>query len=131
MGITFYCQSCGVRFEVDPHLQGKRARCRKCGQRTKVPKVAELASLSVAPAVTPVVKKNTARPSNQIPERSWIANLDSSKVALQPLSSDRLTIVRPLRKKPDPLDDESDGAPYLLVKERRSKIPLVPTGRPA
>ncbi len=32
MGIVFFCQSCGARFEVDARMAGKKGRCKKCGQ---------------------------------------------------------------------------------------------------
>src|SRR5262245_24237084 len=90
MGITFFCQNCGVRFEVDSRLEGKRARCRNCGQRTKIPRAKELVSHSARPAAS-----KAATGSSPAPSGSWIANLDTNKVALEPLSGDRFSIVRP------------------------------------
>ena len=38
MGIVFFCQSCGARFEVDPRMAGKRGHCKKCGQIMTIPR---------------------------------------------------------------------------------------------
>lgn len=66
MNVVFFCQSCGSRFEVDAQHSGKSARCKKCGQKTVVPKAAELASMASLPAVkVPEASKapaSTARP---------------------------------------------------------------------
>jgi hypothetical protein len=37
MGIVFFCQSCGARFEVNPQMAGKRGQMppRQAGTRTE------------------------------------------------------------------------------------------------
>ena len=51
MGIVFFCQSCGSRFEVDPRMAGKKGRCKKCGQHMAIPRAEEIASMSAMPAL--------------------------------------------------------------------------------
>ena len=45
MGVVFFCQSCGARFEVEARLAGKKGRCKQCGQYMTVPKAEHLASM--------------------------------------------------------------------------------------
>ena len=51
MGIVFFCQSCGARFEVPDRMAGKKGRCKKCGQYMPVPKAEQLASMAAMPAL--------------------------------------------------------------------------------
>ena len=51
MGIVFFCQSCGARFEVDPRMAGKKGRCKKCGQYMTIPRAEEIASMAAMPAL--------------------------------------------------------------------------------
>src|SRR5262249_11261623 len=51
MGIVFFCQSCGSRFEVDPRMAGKRGHCKKCGQQMTIPRADEIASMSGMPVL--------------------------------------------------------------------------------
>ncbi|WP_435005199.1 HEAT repeat domain-containing protein [Tundrisphaera lichenicola] len=37
MAITFHCESCGKRFDVDEGLAGKRAKCKQCGLSFVIP----------------------------------------------------------------------------------------------
>ena len=51
MGIVFFCQSCGARFEVDPRMAGKAGRCKKCGQQMEIPRAEQIASMAAMPAL--------------------------------------------------------------------------------
>ena len=51
MGIVFFCQSCGARFEVDPRMAGKTGRCKKCGQTMSIPRAEQIASIAAMPAL--------------------------------------------------------------------------------
>ncbi len=51
MGVVFFCQSCGARFEVESRLAGKKGRCKQCGQYMTVPKAEQLASSVSMPAM--------------------------------------------------------------------------------
>src|SRR5262249_60870238 len=51
MGIVFFCQSCGARFEVDPRMAGKSGHCKKCGQLMTIPRPDEIASMVAMPAL--------------------------------------------------------------------------------
>src|SRR5262245_15901508 len=139
MGIVFFCQSCGARFEVDPRMAGKKGRCRRCGQHTMIPRAEEIASMTAGPALAaagavagaPAGAQAAARP---LPVRSRPSDEDEpppsiaawlkagiSQVGLAPLSSDRLP--RPTR--PSALDDAEDSKPYQLaapVLENRGPV---------
>jgi DNA-directed RNA polymerase subunit RPC12/RpoP len=54
MGIVFFCQACGARFEVEERLAGKKGRCKYCGQVTIVPKAEHLSAVfSLKPLSAP------------------------------------------------------------------------------
>jgi hypothetical protein len=119
MGIVFFCQSCGARFEVDPRIAGKRGRCKQCGQHTTIPRADEIASMSAMPAVAaPGVPlgghaariARAAEPAGPS-IASWL-KAGISQVALAPLTLDRV----PRPKRPDPLDDAEDSKPYMLAR---------------
>jgi hypothetical protein len=120
MGIVFFCQSCGSRFEVDPHLAGKKGRCRKCGQYTKIPLAEEIVSMTAMPAVVavgagartlqapPSVRDDEGRPSLG----AWL-KAGITQVGLAPLSGPH----RPVRPfLPSALDDAEDSRPYNLAR---------------
>ena len=51
MGIVFFCQSCGSQVRGQPAMAGKKGRCRKCGQYTRIPRTEEIASMAAMPAL--------------------------------------------------------------------------------
>jgi hypothetical protein len=131
MGVVFFCQSCGSRFEVDARLAGKKGRCKHCGQYTTVPKAEHLASstnmpaLAMAGAGAGAVPRpsalGTAGPGARAPAAGarsmsdWI-NASVSKIGLAPLS------MPAMKKKsfaPSALDDAEDSKPYVLEKPDR------------
>jgi hypothetical protein len=124
MGIVFFCQSCGARFEVDPRLAGKKGRCRKCGQYTTIPRAAEIASMTALPVRAAVVGRAAPIAKGAEPAGpsigAWI-KAGLSSVALAPLTLDRV----PRPRKPDPLDDAEDSRPYVLARpmvETRGRV---------
>jgi hypothetical protein len=128
MGVVFFCQSCGARFEVEARLSGKKGRCKQCGQYMMVPKAEQLASSTGMPAMAmagagaiAVPKRSSvgaAGPGARAAARSmsdWI-NASVSKIGLVPLS------VPPTKRKPfapSALDDAEDSKPYVLEKPDR------------
>jgi hypothetical protein len=118
MGIVFFCQSCGARFEVDPKLAGKRGHCKRCGQLMEIPRAEHLASMASIPALTaayagaaaPAMAAKQAEPA----AAGGLLEMRVSQVGLAPLTVDRMRFKRPA--KPSPLDDAADSKPYVLAK---------------
>jgi hypothetical protein len=126
MGIVFFCQSCGARFEVDAKIAGKKGRCNKCGQTMSVPRAEQLASMVGMPALavpgvgTVSVPRagsvSTARAAADVPSMSDWLKVSMSKVGLAAISQQGI-LKRPV--KPSPLDDAEDSKPYSLAKPDR------------
>ena len=147
MGIVFFCQSCGARFEVDARMAGKKGRCKKCGQYMPIPKSEHLASMSGMPAlaaagvgagagaravaVPRAGALRTAGPAARggveaLSMGDWL-NASMSKIGLAPLSMAAIP-KRPFA--PSALDDAEDSKPYVLEKpDRRDRH--VREGKPA
>jgi hypothetical protein len=122
MGIVFFCQSCGARFEVAPGMAGKKGRCKKCSQQTTVPRAEEIASMSAIPALALAsvgagisAGARPAVPTGGSSIGSWI-KAGISQIGLAPLSVDRMPL-RPTR--PSALDDAEDSKPYVLARPVR------------
>src|SRR5262249_40964226 len=119
MGIVFFCQSCGARFEVDPRMAGRKGRCRQCGQYTTIPRAEEVASMSAMPALAPAaVAVGRAAPAPAADGTAasigaWLRE-GISQIGLAPLTSERLKPARPTR--PSALDDAEDSKPYALAR---------------
>ena len=119
MGIVFFCQSCGSRFEVDPRMAGKKGRCRKCGQYMTIPRAEEIASMTRMPALAAAggggraVPVPPPMPHDEPPPSigAWL-KAGISQVGLAPLSADRIPL-RPVL--PSALDDSDDSEPYKLA----------------
>lgn len=130
MGIVFFCQSCGARFEVDPRMAGKRGHCKKCGQEMTIPRAEEIASMAAMPALAlaGVGAGAAPRPAASTPIDgpsigSWLRS-GASGAALAPLTVDRMPLGRKTPAKPSPLDDAEDSKPYVLaqpVRESRGR----------
>ena len=122
MGIVFFCQSCGARFEVDPRMAGKKGRCKKCSQPMTIPRAEEIASMVAMPALAAaavgVGAASDARAGNGGASIGAWLKRGISNVGLEPLTVNRMPLYK---KKPDPLDDAEDSKPYVLAK------PLVET----
>src|SRR5262249_10130595 len=128
MGIVFFCQSCGARFEVDARMAGKKGRCKKCGQAMAIPKAEHLASMSAMPAVAaagvggvssprsfaPALARRGAPATNK-PAGDWL-QMSMSKIGLAPLS---MPAIRKRSFAPSALDDAEDSKPYVLEKPDR------------
>jgi hypothetical protein len=125
MGVVFFCQSCGARFEVDPRTAGKKGRCKKCGQHMTIPRAEEIASMVAMPALAAAaVGGGAARPPLAPVAAAAAAGTGGSSIAswlkaglsmatLAPLTVDRV----PLRPSlPSALDDAEDSKPYVLAK---------------
>jgi hypothetical protein len=118
MGIVFFCQSCGARFEVDPRMAGRRGHCKKCGQITTIPRAEEIASMASMPALAVAgagaagaAPAGANAPAAGASMGSWL-KAGISKVGLAPLSVDRM----PVYRRPSALDDAEDSKPYALAK---------------
>ncbi len=113
MGIVFFCQSCGARFEVNPRMAGKAGRCTKCGQHMEIPQAEQIASMAAIPALAGAAGSSMG---------AWLKTGAISQVGLAPLTVDRM----PIRKKQaDPLDEAEDSKPYVLaqpVREDRGPV---------
>jgi hypothetical protein len=118
MGIVFFCNSCGARFEVDARMAGKKGRCKKCGQFMVIPRSEEIASMAAIPALAGVAEGDERGPvvkGNATPSPNWLAT-DLSKALLAPITLDRIPVSRVRPSKPSPLDDAEDSKPYMLTK---------------
>ncbi len=89
MSIVFFCQSCGSKFDVDPRMAGKQGRCKKCGERMTVPASAKLAAQAASPRRV-AVGAGAATGGGPAPASSWIGEVDANKVALAPMTIDRM-----------------------------------------
>jgi sorbitol-specific phosphotransferase system component IIA len=131
MGIVFFCQSCGARFEVDPRMAGKKGHCKKCGQYMAIPRAAEIASMAAMPALAAASVKAGAAAGRGPGDGVGGASIGSmlrggiSNVGLAPLTVDRMGIGHWKPSKPSPLDDAEDSKPYALakpVRENRGRV---------
>jgi hypothetical protein len=119
MGIVFFCQSCGARFEVAPQLAGKKGRCKKCSQFMTVPRAEQLASMSAMPALVlsgAVARTGgNARPATGTGEMSIgsLIKAGISQVGLVALSAERMP-VRPFLA--SALADGEDSKPYAMAQ---------------
>jgi hypothetical protein len=130
MGIVFFCQSCGARFEVDPRMAGKRGRCKKCGQHMSIPRAEEIASMAAVPALALAgVGAGAAAgdgPAGAVGGSSigsWL-KAGISQAVLAPITLDRMPLGQRRPTKPSPLDDAEDSKPYVLaqpVREARGR----------
>lgn len=116
MGIVFFCQSCGARFEVDRRMAGKKGHCKKCGQVMSIPRAEQIASMTAIPAIAGA-RAGSAASGGSIGS-ALRANL--SEIKLDPLSIDRMPAVSRARKPSAPtamsvLDDAEDSKPYNLA----------------
>jgi hypothetical protein len=128
MGIVFFCQSCGARFEVNPHMAGKRGHCKQCGQSMTIPRAEEIASMAAMPALaTAAVGAGTVPRGRSGAEGGSIGSVlqaGISKVGLVPITLDRIRIGQKRPSRPSPLDDAEDSKPYVLAQP-------IPEGRGA
>jgi hypothetical protein len=128
MGIVFFCQSCGARFEVEPRAAGKKGRCKHCGQLMTVPRAEHLAWMSATPALAAAgtgavssqraISPGRVRAGAEAVSQSmgdWL-KMSVSKIGLAPLSMQAIP-KRPLA--PSALDDAEDSKPYVLEKPDR------------
>jgi hypothetical protein len=134
MGVVFFCQSCGARFEVEARLAGKKGRCKHCGQYTTVPRPEHLTSMNMPAmamaggggaggavavprpgplaAAVPAAALAAARARSM---NDWL-NASMSKIGLAPLSAPAIP-KRPFL--PSALDDAADSKPYQVEKPDR------------
>ncbi len=118
MGIVFFCQSCGARFEVDPQMAGKKGRCKKCGQFMEIPLAEQIASMVAMPALAGAAVgggRNSGGDAAGPSIGSWLKGGAVSQVGLAPMTQTVDRIPR-FKKKPDALDDAEDSKPYVLAK---------------
>ena len=131
MGIVFFCQSCGSRFEVDPRMTGKRGHCKKCGQIMTIPRGEEIASMSAIPALAlagggagPAAGGRPAGPAVGSSIGAWL-QAGLSNAVLAPITLDRMPLGQRRPTKPSPLDDAEDSKPYVLaqpIREERGAV---------
>jgi len=117
MGIVFYCQSCGARFEVDSRMAGKKGHCKKCGQLMSIPRPEQIASMTAIPALAGTGAGSTASGASI----GSVLKNDLSKIALAPITMDRIPLRANNRKSTKPtamsvLDDAEDSKPYILAQ---------------
>jgi hypothetical protein len=123
MGIVFFCQSCGARFEVDPRMAGKRGHCKKCGQVMAIPRAEEIASMAAIPALAMAgvgagLSSGEGRPAGADGSSSvgsWL-QAGLSNAVLAPITVDRMPLGQRKPTKPSPLDDAEDSKPYVLAQ---------------
>jgi len=132
MGIVFFCQSCGARFEVAPSTAGKRGHCKKCGQVMTIPRAEEIASMAAMPALAmadvgagvSAGGGRTAGADGGSSIGSWL-KAGISQAVLAPITLDRMPLGQRRPTKPSPLDDAEDSKPYILaqpVHEARGRV---------
>jgi hypothetical protein len=116
MGIVFFCQSCGSRFEVHSRMAGRRGRCHKCGQLTTIPRAEDLSSMAEMRAVAPTAVATGRKMGDDGAPPSlggWL-KAGISQIGLAPLTVERMKPVRPVL--PSALDDADDSKPYALAQ---------------
>jgi hypothetical protein len=125
MGIVFFCQSCGARFDVDKRMAGKRGHCKKCGQLMTIPRAEEIASMTAIPALAMANAaaergkgNGTSASAAATSASSWLKG-GLSNAALAPITLDRMPAGYNRPTKPSPLDDAEDSKPYVLAKSDR------------
>jgi hypothetical protein len=132
-GLIFHCDACGARFEVDPALAGKRARCQGCGARTTIPAPGAAAGAAAGFALAPAAAPARAEAPPRAPARppNWIEAVNS-QVGLAPLSVAAIPAFR-RGSAPSPLDDASSSALYrvLSAQDLPAVGPAGAPGRPA
>ncbi len=125
MGLVFFCQSCGARFEVNPRMAGRGGRCKKCGQQMTIPRAEAIASMSGMPAlamagvgagVAAGRGADGAAAGSSI--SSWL-KAGLSQAGLAPITIDRMPAGYRRPTKPSPLDDAEDSKPYVLAQPVR------------
>ena len=132
MGIVFFCQSCGARFEVDSKMAGKRGRCKKCGQMMAIPKAEALASMIGMPALVGAgAGAGGATGAQAVGEgpgvEKWLGGA-SRNVGLAPRTIDQIRSPfgkQQVSKRKAADDDLGDGLPYLMeqpVKDNRGRV---------
>jgi hypothetical protein len=114
MGIVFFCQSCGARFEVAARMAGKKGHCKKCGQMMSIPRAEQLASMTSMPALAAagVGSAGSAGPSIG----GWLKS-DAISAILAPITVDGMRFGT---KKPSRFDDIDDSKPYNLAQPART-----------
>src|SRR4051812_27764558 len=66
MAITFFCQKCGKRFDLDERMVGRRARCKQCQHEFVIPNPSAPApAAELRPAPRPVASRG--RPTAPVP----------------------------------------------------------------
>jgi hypothetical protein len=129
MGIVFFCQSCGARFEVDARMAGKSGRCKKCGQSMSIPRAEQLASMVAMPALASAAVgagvdsgagAGAGARAGGSPIGSWL-KAGTSKMTLAPITLDRMPIGQRRGSAPSPLDDVADSKPYVLAQPVRQQ----------
>jgi hypothetical protein len=131
MGIVFFCQSCGARFDVDPRMAGKKGRCKKCGQHMAIPRAEELASSAAMPALAMAGVGGGVAAGASLGGPAVAASIGSllragiSQAVLAPITIDRMPMGPRKPTKPSPLDDAEDSKPYMLaqpVNQNRGRV---------
>jgi predicted Zn finger-like uncharacterized protein len=137
--IHFQCPTCGASFDVADNLAGRTGRCKKCGERTKIPSpggavaAAALARASAAPAagprLTPIdVDSRRPQPSVIVGRPTNWLDAVTSQVALAPISVDG---VKGIAAKRFPLDEPSIPGPYKLASAPSLPALHAARGKPA
>ncbi len=116
MGIVFFCQSCGARFEVDPRMAGKRGHCKKCGQYMSIPRAEEIASMVAMPALAMAGVGVGAAAAADGPSIGSLLKAGISQAVLAPITMDRMPLGYRRPTKASPLDDAEDSKPYVLAQ---------------
>ena len=129
MGIVFFCQSCGARFEVDPRMAGKKGRCKKCGQHMTIPRAEQIASMAAMPALATagVGAGGAAAVPAPLPAAHRSGPGSRPVSARWPWHRSPVDRIAVRQKKPQahPLDDAEDSKPYVLaqpVGEKRGRV---------
>ncbi len=121
MGIVFFCQSCGARFEVDARFAGKQGHCKRCGQLMSIPYAEQLASMVAMPALAAADVASglgagaPAKNEEGLETGAWL-KAGVSQAALAPITVNRMPVGFKRPTKPSPLDDAEDSKPYILAK---------------
>jgi len=138
MLLIFWCKNCGKRFCIDDRYQGRKGRCKDCGQVMMIPKIAidvtrparEAAELNSNQPVEPPAEKPPFRlsplePSPRMHPRQAPSEFETP--ATQP-TEDRHTDVSPPRT-PQPPPEAEPGYDIELIDDEedlRSAMPVSP-----
>jgi hypothetical protein len=128
MGVVFFCSGCGARFEVVPGLAGRQARCKKCGQVTRIPAAGAAEKPQAASGTA--ARGGAALAAAGAPATDWLQAVVASQVQLKPLSVASMPAMG-RQEAATPLDDATFSGLYKVRSMPSLPAVAASRGRPA